>query len=88
MPYVVDILLIENSTGRWILRSTALGRDREFADSKTAMEAAIRSAEQISSEGRPANIVLKQWNHRARIVFRYSQDAPLVAGEAKERQKA
>ena len=75
----VDILLLQQSTGRWILRSAVLGRDREFEDAKAALEAAVATAQQTASDGRHANIVLKEWKKKARPVATYSaDDAPSI----------
>ena len=79
MPTEVDVLLLQQSTGRWILRSAVLGRDREFEEAKPALEAAVKTAQQTANEGRPANVVLKEWRKKARLVVSCGTDASRVA---------
>jgi hypothetical protein len=76
MALEVDILLLQQSTGRWILRSAVLGSDREFEEAKPALEAAVLTAQQTASDGRSANVILKEWRKKARLVATYSADAP------------
>jgi hypothetical protein len=74
----VDILLLQQDTGRWILRSAVLGSDRQFEEAKPALEAAILTAQQIASEGRSVNVILKEWRKKARIVATYRSGAPSI----------
>jgi len=80
MAIEVDILVLQQSTGRWILRSAVLGSDREFEEAKAALEAAVSTALQTASDGRPANVILKEWRKKARLVANYRTDAPSIAG--------
>jgi len=75
----VDVLLLQQSTGRWILRSAVLGRDREFEEAKAALEAAVTTAQQTANDGRPANVVLKEWRKKAWLVVSCGTDAPPIA---------
>jgi len=75
----VDILLLQQSTGRWILRSAVLGSDREFEEARAGLEAAVSTAQQTASDGRPANVILKEWRKKARLVATYRTDAPSIA---------
>ena len=90
MPTEVDVLLLQQSTGRWILRSAVLGRDREFEEAKAALEAAMTTAQQTANDGRPANVVLKEWRKKARLVVSCGTDAssPIAAGSDGVPQKA
>jgi hypothetical protein len=69
MALEVDILLLEQSTGRWILRSAVLGSDREFDQAKAALEAAVATAQQTAGDGRTANVILKEWRKKARLIM-------------------
>jgi hypothetical protein len=71
MALEVDILLLEQSTGRWILRSAVLGSDREFDQAKAALEAAVATAQQTAGDGRTANVILKEWRKKARLIMTY-----------------
>ena len=51
MTLEVDILLLQQSTGRWILRSAVLGSDREFEEARAALEAAASTAQQTATDG-------------------------------------
>ena len=76
MALEVDVLLLEQRTGRWILRSIVLGSDREFENAKAALEA---TAQQTASDGRPANVILREWKKKPRLVMKCGTDAPSLA---------
>jgi hypothetical protein len=79
MTILIDVLLLQQSTGRWILRSAVLGSDREFEEGKAALEAAVATAQQTANDGRPANVILKEWGKKARLVVTFGTDAPSIA---------
>jgi hypothetical protein len=89
MALDVDIFLLQQSTGRWILRSIVLGSDREFEQARAALEAAVQTAQQTAGEGRTANVILKEWRKKARRIATYNAETPSIAVEAPvdERQK-
>ena len=74
----VDILLLQEATGRWILRSTVLGSDREFDEPKNALEAAVLTAQQTAGDGRTANVIIKEWRKKAQLVATYEASAPSI----------
>jgi hypothetical protein len=80
MAIEIDVLLLQQSTGRWILRSAVLGSDREFENAKAALEAAVMTAQQTATYGTPANVILKAWGNETRLVVAYSTDAPSIPG--------
>jgi len=81
----VDILLLEQDTGRWILRSAVLGSDREFEEARPALEAAVSTAQQTAGDGRTANIIIKEWRKKARLISSYPSGAPsIVTGQVPE----
>jgi hypothetical protein len=79
MVIEIDVLLLQQSTGRWILRSAVLGSDREFEDAKPALEAAVITAQRTANDGRAANVILKEWRKNARLIIAYTTDAPSIA---------
>ena len=79
MAIEIDVLLLQQDTGRWILRSAVLASDREFEDTRAALEAAVMTAQQTANDGRSANVVLKEWRKMAWLVMACNTDAPSIA---------
>jgi hypothetical protein len=80
MTREIEVLLLQQPTGRWILRSAVLGSDREFEEAKAALEAAVTTAQQTANDGGPVNVILKEWGKKARLVVTCN-DGPSIAPE-------
>jgi hypothetical protein len=70
----VDVLLLEQCSGRWILRSRVLARDREFVGAHDALEAAASLSFDIAKHGRPTKVILREWRRRPTLLFTYGAE--------------
>ena len=71
----VDILLLEQCSGRWILRTSVLARDHGFISAHDALEAAAALSFDIAKQGRTANVVLRKWRKRPTVLFTHGSDS-------------